>query len=573
MDEQEPQWSLLPSQPVEFFNLAEGYDRKDLKRAYNRLLRMYKPEKFPAEFQKIRSAYELLDARMRYGGANNASDQEAFSGWNASAKQESFSAHSFGLNTEEASQSSGQNDDSSSASKSVAETAGSLTPVERMVSRLGAETPESLYQELSGRPSHSPFELYSLAILSDALFKPEEFVFLKWLLLGLNKYPDEPGFFNLIFNLCQSDQMLEESLSEALIAISQVVSTDRFYFLTERLWDRYLQTVSWDQFEKTLERCQANINDYHVQGRTVFTCHLLRRAIWLAPQESVDAMVEYLEEHAEILSYGMDYDYELCLQLREYVRGREGFVNAGGLCAMIDDALRAYCLLPVQEADLKIVACQTAISQNEELLLSEFPFSLESPPTNLIAWLWISEEVLERLDLRESPNERQVMDATQKLLLQIDAIFPIASIQICNLIRWSLTLLGHALIFAVSLLVTVVVLVLLPDSAFDLMAPVMVILTVVCLILFQLRIKPITIDKWMGRYLQNVILRNYSSWWRSLIARFHAATHYSYSDTRSAAIGLINLNQVEFNASSWFPDLYSYDRGLAIYANAVRFLR
>ena len=54
----DPDWSHLPHDPERFFSLDPGYDRKTLKRAYNRLLRQYKPEKFPEEFQKLRAAFD-----------------------------------------------------------------------------------------------------------------------------------------------------------------------------------------------------------------------------------------------------------------------------------------------------------------------------------------------------------------------------------------------------------------------------------------------------------------------------------------------------------------------------------
>ena len=59
--EPEADWSLLPHHPVQFFGLEDGFDNRQLKRAYNRLIRIYKPERSPAEFQRIRAAYEQLD--------------------------------------------------------------------------------------------------------------------------------------------------------------------------------------------------------------------------------------------------------------------------------------------------------------------------------------------------------------------------------------------------------------------------------------------------------------------------------------------------------------------------------
>ncbi len=59
----EPDWNRLPHDPVGFFGLPDDFDRIALKRSYNALLKRYKPEKFPGEFQRIRMAYEQLDAR------------------------------------------------------------------------------------------------------------------------------------------------------------------------------------------------------------------------------------------------------------------------------------------------------------------------------------------------------------------------------------------------------------------------------------------------------------------------------------------------------------------------------
>src|SRR6478735_7316201 len=63
----EPDWSLLPRDPVRFFGLPEGFDRRELKRRYNELIRRFKPERNPEEFQRIRAAYEQLDSGVRYG--------------------------------------------------------------------------------------------------------------------------------------------------------------------------------------------------------------------------------------------------------------------------------------------------------------------------------------------------------------------------------------------------------------------------------------------------------------------------------------------------------------------------
>lgn len=58
----------LPDDPLELFALNSGFEPIDLKRAYARLIRIYKPETHPAEFMKVRWAYEYLESSLRPSG-------------------------------------------------------------------------------------------------------------------------------------------------------------------------------------------------------------------------------------------------------------------------------------------------------------------------------------------------------------------------------------------------------------------------------------------------------------------------------------------------------------------------
>src|SRR5436190_22187293 len=83
----DPDWSLLPHDPVRFFGLPDGFDRRELKRRYNQLIRRFKPEKHPQEFQRIRAAYEQLDSGIRYGlGIQFSSDSPEEYRWSDEAQ-------------------------------------------------------------------------------------------------------------------------------------------------------------------------------------------------------------------------------------------------------------------------------------------------------------------------------------------------------------------------------------------------------------------------------------------------------------------------------------------------------
>ena len=68
-----------PSDPFEMLNLSRSDDARTAKRSYFKLVRKYKPDRFPAEFQKIREAYESVESWLRWQD-HRAEDEDEFSG-------------------------------------------------------------------------------------------------------------------------------------------------------------------------------------------------------------------------------------------------------------------------------------------------------------------------------------------------------------------------------------------------------------------------------------------------------------------------------------------------------------
>lgn len=65
------QW---PDDPFALLGVTYASNRRDVKRAYAQLIRVYKPEHFPEHFRRIRDAYELLDQRLAWAEANPAAE-------------------------------------------------------------------------------------------------------------------------------------------------------------------------------------------------------------------------------------------------------------------------------------------------------------------------------------------------------------------------------------------------------------------------------------------------------------------------------------------------------------------
>jgi DnaJ domain len=49
-----------PKNCYDLLGVTGGMQPRDLRRAYNRLIRIYKPEQYPEQFRRIREAYESL---------------------------------------------------------------------------------------------------------------------------------------------------------------------------------------------------------------------------------------------------------------------------------------------------------------------------------------------------------------------------------------------------------------------------------------------------------------------------------------------------------------------------------
>jgi hypothetical protein len=66
LPEDPAQW---PSDPYRLLGVAPGVGPRDLRLAYTRLIRIYKPEQYPEQFRRIRAAYEAILQEVQFGTA------------------------------------------------------------------------------------------------------------------------------------------------------------------------------------------------------------------------------------------------------------------------------------------------------------------------------------------------------------------------------------------------------------------------------------------------------------------------------------------------------------------------
>lgn len=436
----DPNWNLLPHDPAGFFALQPDFDRTALKRAYNRLLRIYKPEKYPDEFQRLRAAFEQLDNGLRYGLSQVATPVPDPAAWtNTRAAEFKSTEHTVDW-----------------------------------ADRLLDEEPRLIFRELAQLERRTPYENYVMAVLSDTFVDESPLRFLRCVLKGLREHPDDPGLTSLLYRYLREPLPFEQ-IPTILKLISKTVRTDRYYALTEPLWVILLRSARFQKFEQLLTECERNLRAFRIESRLTFYVHLLRPALFRATPEWIDETFAFVNENGRELPPWLEYELEILSALQVYAESRQAFLERHRLFHRLDSVVRTYAVGNSVEFDQAFIACQVDIasSPRDWMEAVDFPATLD---LEVILFLWqcFRQEVLERngiangddepgLDLSEGiidqTNRRQVRKA-RALMRVIDARSNSCFRgRIWNTLGWSFGLLSiggiYVLIFVTALAVTV----------------------------------------------------------------------------------------------------------------------
>ncbi|MCC6511231.1 MAG: J domain-containing protein [Pirellulaceae bacterium] len=303
-------WSLLPTQPLAFFELAPNFDRKDLKRAYGKLIKQYKPETHPVEFQRIREAYELLEGQNRYGVVE-AQMRQAADAWTTTDAL--------------------RPDQPASSERKARE---DLPDTEASA--------EETYQRLKAQASKTPQTYFALATLSDLVESPSSNMYLKWLLTGIKAFPSDPGLLRLVSEYLSA--FTEPSAAAATLqTIAKLVAGDDFYRVTEPLWNRLIDEGEFEAFAKTLDTCERLLKHRSLRPKLAFYIHVLRLAMWKAPLPWTEERLKFIEAHGSELASGMDEEIELLKALFKYRHHDRSQIANSAVGAKVDQLIAAYC--------------------------------------------------------------------------------------------------------------------------------------------------------------------------------------------------------------------------------------
>jgi hypothetical protein len=364
----EPDWNLLPHNAAAFFGLTPGFELRALKAAYGSLLRRYKPEKAPEEFQKIRAAFESLKRRF---------DESA--GRSSLPPSLPIEFHQ------------------------PIETARPhyLPPAEPCRDDPGKASSRSLaaeYEMLRANNAKTPNDYYALAILSD-LVGGQEPGFSWWLHAGLRRYPDEPALTRLLSEYLGTEEAATNA-QWALVATSQAIPSDRFYDVSRPLWDRVSGAVGFTALCALVDACEANRDREPGEGYVAFSWWMLTRAVWEQDHAWFDARIAELESLDTDLTRWDAAGYrDLVDLLIIYRQARHRIVTKRFVRGEMDRTVIACTSSSQRAADSQMVEAQAFLAAHERELLREFPpDSLGAEPLVMV-WEHLALETANRLEI------------------------------------------------------------------------------------------------------------------------------------------------------------------------------
>ncbi|MEM6692200.1 MAG: J domain-containing protein [Planctomycetota bacterium] len=313
-------FTLLPASPVNFFGLSEEFDRRDLKRAYGGLIRAYKPETHPREFQLIREAYEHLESAIRYG-VKKALAQNQSEAWDALIDKV------------------GDRVDSGQATQSI-DSVLSIT-------QAAVKSPAKVFAKLRDQNTRSPQDYFVLCFLSDLVSRGDRRGFFRWLLRGLKDHPSDPGLQSLVSSFLRTD-VSDGDAAAALQALAKVLRGQDYFRVTEPLWDRVLDSLSFEDFQKLFVVCRQQIVQVSPTQEAAFQSRLLRLAMFKAPLSWIEETQIQVQAISGELEGGFGDDFDLLDSLVDYRRETERRDFAERLkkdpvFRKIDEMVRAYC--------------------------------------------------------------------------------------------------------------------------------------------------------------------------------------------------------------------------------------
>ena len=315
----EPDWRTLPHDPEAFFGLSPPWDERELKRRYHRLIKKYKPEKYPAEFQRIRAAFEALERPS--GGAA----APRLIRWLPRRPAEDV-----------------VNPIRDSASESAGEVDGLAATRPSLARRLSDADLAALLEELAAQPGRTEEEQVLLAFLREAARPDATFVFLDGLLEAVqSRSTDQP--LQLLDRYLRSPEAGVRCRAILPRVFAALDEGDAFT-ASPPLWGALLERCGFPAVLEVWDECLRHLQDPPGTGRILFEMWLLERLLFAAPVEWTRQQLSRLTRGDVQWPEWLDGQVFRLSVLADYVATRPAFLKRGDpVRRRIDAVIEALC--------------------------------------------------------------------------------------------------------------------------------------------------------------------------------------------------------------------------------------
>jgi hypothetical protein len=246
---------LLRRDPAAFFGLPEGFDAKDLRRAYHAAIRRFRPETHPREFQALREAHDRLATWVRFRplsdpGAGPPMDDR-------------------------------------------------LHPRERSYASPRDRT--EAFRALSTDPA-GPGEYVALALLSDTL-PPADLGFEAWILEGLARHPDDEGLECLLRVYAQEEIGIDQ-VRKFLRRAATALPGRLLWSVPIAAWETAASGLPFADFRSLWEECEDPGDALEEGPRAGLLAYLLPVVAPRADPAWLDERIAWLGERHDLLWNG-----------------------------------------------------------------------------------------------------------------------------------------------------------------------------------------------------------------------------------------------------------------------------
>lgn len=374
MTDEAPNWDALPGRPAEFFGLEANADPDALKRAYTRLIRRFKPERHPQEFQRIRAAYEQLEAQLRYGDSQRATPEQS-------------RAHA----------------EPSPVERARVQPLGP-SPLE-LVQRLG---PRAAFEQLKSAPQGEAPPWFALALIADALSARSDTA-RRIAMKGLAQSGGAPEMLALVELLLRGVER-EPEAQDVLLSLAKLsagAGRDSgyppflYWYLTQRAWQALCEQNGAEPTLAQLARCAAELGPQGRTGELLLKLRLRRTAALSAEESTLQALDSELSENLRHLPPWAEAEYDVALWLARYREVRDEFRSGDELRETLDEAISAIVEGDDLRADRAFFQAMLASHERASELVNVFPFdgpTLESDTLAIGILQWYAPDWRARRD-------------------------------------------------------------------------------------------------------------------------------------------------------------------------------